>query len=166
MAWLNKNKEKEELPPPDERPPDIPHLVKHVHRRDLVKLMDKIWKPYKYESDEFKVEVQQCQKFMDLVYTIYRKYGTREQRDLLDDSFSDDKEHGLPRNDDQRSDWVRTVGSKIFREPLLRDELKLSVRGRNPREICAARCKPSRLTCTTANADLHHQARLGEGLGG
>ena len=144
MAWLNKNKEKEDLPRPDGRCPDTPHLVKHVHRRDLVKIMDKIWKPYKSESDEFKVEVQQCQKFMDLVYTIYHKNGSGEQRYLLDDLFSDDEKHGLPRDDHQRSDWVRSVGSMILREPLLRDEVKLSVRGRNPREICATRCKPSK----------------------
>ena len=166
MAWLNKIKQKEKLPPPDKAPRDIPQLVENAHRRDLVKIMDKIWKPYKDDSEEFQVEVQQCQRFMDLVYTIYRKYGTRKQRHLLDDYFRDDRKPGLPCDDNERANWVRTVGSKIFREPLLREELNLSVRGRIPREICAARCKTSRLTCTTANVDLHLQARLGARLGG
>lgn len=149
MGWFKKkNKEKEE-----KNPPDKPQPVKSASRRELVKILDKIWEPYDNDREEFKAEVHYCQHLMNLVYDIYVRRGSRRQKQLLADLFS---ENQLPRNNKQRSDWVRSVGSMILTEEALKDELELSVGGLNPTDICAARRRTSRLTCTTANVDLPH----------
>lgn len=158
MGWPKKNKEKEEVTPPD-NPPVAPP----TRHQQLVHVMDKIWKPYKDEAEEFKVDVHYFKKFMDLVYSVYIKRGSRHQRRLLEDFFD---EETAPSKDTQKADWVRTVGSMIIREPLLRDGLELSVRGQVLRERSVLRAaKPPWLTCTTAIIDLILQARLAHGTG-